>query len=392
MRITIATPYLPYPDVPHGGGQDLFQLIQALGQRHRVSVVSFTDEAQAAHAAKLRPYVAHLHLVWPATTRRQKWQNALAALRQGRWRRLGRRAAQEMEQAIARSAPNVLHCAWTEMGRYLTAVSPDTVRVLEEVDVRFLVEESMADNRRLGQRRAAELAYCRTADLVLTRSQRDLAVLQQAIPGLRSLVLPPVAHLESYASIKPEESVPGRVLFVGHMGRRRNQEAVTWLTERVWPVVYNTCPNAVLHIAGAEPPAAIRALAQQPGIVVTGWVPELRREYAQARVVVAPLLAEAGALNKVLDGLAAGRPVIATPQANAGIAAPPGAIALAQDAQQFALAIVRLLENKEEWLQRGRAGRRYVLAAFDRRAAVRQYLKTIKCLALLYKNHPVPLE
>ena len=77
MHITVATPYLPYPDVPHGGGQDLFQLIRVLGRRHEVRVVSFTDPHQAAHAEELRSFVTDMHLVWPATTARRKWSSAL---------------------------------------------------------------------------------------------------------------------------------------------------------------------------------------------------------------------------------------------------------------------------------------------------------------------------
>ena len=36
MNIVIATPYMIYPTVPHGGGQDLMALIRFLGERHAV--------------------------------------------------------------------------------------------------------------------------------------------------------------------------------------------------------------------------------------------------------------------------------------------------------------------------------------------------------------------
>lgn len=374
MQITIATPYLPYPHVPHGGGRDLFHLIQALAQRHRIRVVSFTDAAQAVHAEALRPYLADLRLVWPAVTCRQQWHSAWKALRQGQWWYLGRRADRAARQAIAAWPADVLHCAWTEMGRYLAAARPGVVRVLDEVDVRFLVERAAGHNRWwVGRRRRQELAYCQDADLVLTRSAQDLAALRQALPGLRGLVLPPVAHVTDYASIRPEASVPGRVLFVGAMNRQRNQMAATWLVQAIWPAVRAACPRATLRIVGAEPPTHIRALAQKPGVSVPGWVADLRHEYAQARVVVAPMRSAAGALNKVLDGLAAGRPVVATAQANQGIAAPPKAIVVADEAAAFANVIVCLLQDDVLWRRVGTAGRRHVLAHFDWQTAVQQY-------------------
>ncbi len=378
MQITIATLYLPYPDVPHSGGQDLFHLIRALGQRHTIRVVSFVDEKQAAHADALRPFVADLQLVQPAISWAEKWQNVVTAFKNSRWQHLGRRADAEMRQAIAGWPADVLHCAWTEMGRYLAAAPPGAVRVLDEVDVRFLVEQSTGgNNRRITQRQRQELAYCQTADLVLTRSARDLAALQKEMPGLNGLVLPPVAHVTDYAAIRPEESKPGRVLFVGNMSRARNQTAVSWLVKTIWPLVRTACPEATLHIVGADPPASILDLGQTPGVTVTGWVADLRAEYAQTRVIVAPMRSEAGALNKVLDGLAAGRPVVATTVANAGIAAPPEAIALADEAPIFAQAIINLLQSEADWQRRGQVGRNFVLAHFDWATAVQRYGQTL---------------
>lgn len=378
MNITIATLYLPYPDVPHGGGQDLFHLIQFLGRRHTVRVASFVDAAQAVHADGPRPFVADLRLVRPAVSWGEKWQNAVTALKNGQWSLLGRRADREMRQAIANWPADVVHYAWTEMGRYLTAAPPGAVRVLDEVDVRFLVEQQAGGSRpQVARRKQQELACCETADLVLTRSARDLAALQQALPRLHGLVLPPVAHVAQYAAIGPEESQPGRVLFVGNMSRQRNQTAVAWLVESIWPLVRAFCPQATLHIVGAEPPPSIIALGQMPGVTVTGRVADLRAAYAQARVVVAPMRSEAGALNKVLDGLAAGRPVVATTLANAGIAAPPCAITLADEAPSFAQAIIDLLQDEAAWQRLGTAGRRFVLANFDWETAVQQYERTL---------------
>jgi uncharacterized protein (DUF736 family) len=78
---------------------------------------------------------------------------------------------------------------------------------------------------------------------------------------------------------------------------------------------------------------------------------------------------EAGALNKVIDGLAAGRAVVATTRANAGVAAPPETIRLADSAPAFARAVVDLLRDDRAWRCTAEAGRRYALQAFDWPAA-----------------------
>ncbi len=368
MKITVVTPYLPYPGVPHGGGRDLFHLIAFLGERHAVTVISFADAAQAVHADALRPHVAALTVIRPAVTPRQKAASLLRAVGSGGLRSLGRRAEGELRAAVATAGGDVLYGAWTEMGQYLDAAPPGCVTALDEVDVRFLVDER-AGRPDAAARRAEELRYCRAADLVVTRSARDLAALRDHIPDLRGVVLPPVGHTAEFLAIRPEESLSGRVLFVGAMDRERNQDAVGWLVEAIWPRVRAGCPNAELRIAGAAPPPELRALDGQAGVAVTGWVDDLREEYARARVVVAPMRSEAGALNKVIDGLAAGRTVVATAVANAGVGAPEDAIRLENDADGFARAVVDLLRDDRARDRMAKAARRFAREAFDWPAA-----------------------
>jgi glycosyltransferase involved in cell wall biosynthesis len=109
---------------------------------------------------------------------------------------------------------------------------------------------------------------------------------------------------------------------------------------------------------------------QNPTLTVTGYVPDLAAEYAAARVIAAPLFGAAGALNKVLDGLAAGRPVVATPAANAGIGAPPAALRCAEAAPAFAQAVIALLRDAADWQRTAQAARAFAAANFDWPAAV----------------------
>ena len=55
-----------------------------------------------------------------------------------------------------------------------------------------------------------------------------------------------------------------------------------------------------LSIVGAKPSAAVQALGQRDGIVVTGAVPDTRPYVGHADVVVAPMRIGRGIQNKVL--------------------------------------------------------------------------------------------
>ncbi len=103
-----------------------------------------------------------------------------------------------------------------------------------------------------------------------------------------------------------------------------------------------------------------------PGVCVIGPVADLRPHYAACTAVVAPLQSAAGALNKVLDGLAAARPVVATTIANAGIgAAPEHEILLRDTPEAFAAALVVLLQAPARCAVLGAAGRAFAMQRFD---------------------------
>ena len=131
---------------------------------------------------------------------------------------------------------------------------------------------------------------------------------------------------------------PGaRLLFVGHLGVPHNVDSAQILAREVLPAVRARRPDATLRLVGADPAAAVRALHAPPGVVVTGFVPDLATEFAAAHAFVAPLRFAAGVQNKIIESLAAGVPVVTSSIAAAGlgatadrdllVAAGPGAMA-----------------------------------------------------------------
>ena len=70
---------------------------------------------------------------------------------------------------------------------------------------------------------------------------------------------------------------------------------------------------------GSNPTEKVKALASDNRINVTGTVADIRPYIAYADVVVAPLRIARGVQTKILEGLAMGRPVVATRGAIEGI-------------------------------------------------------------------------
>src|SRR5208283_154484 len=93
---------------------------------------------------------------------------------------------------------------------------------------------------------------------------------------------------------------------------------------------------------------SVRRLAQASDIRVTGRVPDIRPYLAAAFAAVAPLRIARGIQNKVLEAMAMGKPVVASPQALEGISLKPGEEALvASNPGDFAAALLRVWRGEE---------------------------------------------
>ena len=135
------------------------------------------------------------------------------------------------------------------------------------------------------------------------------------------------------------------IVFTGVMNYRPNVEAMVWFVEQVMPRLRARADAPCLWIVGVNPSRAVLALAG-PDVRVTGRVPDVRPYLKHARVAVAPLQIGRGIQNKVLEAMAMGVPVVATPQAREGLdACTDDEILTAASPADFAAAIGRVLDG-----------------------------------------------
>jgi glycosyltransferase involved in cell wall biosynthesis len=105
----------------------------------------------------------------------------------------------------------------------------------------------------------------------------------------------------------------------------------------------------------------VRDLADLPGVAVTGRVSDVRPYLSSASVAVVPLRICRGIQNKVLEAMAMGMPVVATPAAFEGIEAEPGTdLLVARDPQAFARHVCELIDDADARSRLGQAARKRV--------------------------------
>src|SRR6185503_2703517 len=104
-------------------------------------------------------------------------------------------------------------------------------------------------------------------------------------------------------------------------------------------------PDATLDIAG-KGSEALGPWARGPGVRVLGFVQDLEQTLMDAAIFVAPHRFAAGVQNKVLQALASGTPVVATPAVRAGLEPiPDGMMRVSDDADGIAAEVVALLRD-----------------------------------------------
>jgi sugar transferase (PEP-CTERM/EpsH1 system associated) len=152
-----------------------------------------------------------------------------------------------------------------------------------------------------------------------------------------------------------------KLVFSGAMDYWPNIEGAHWFAWKVFPEVRKAFPQAVFCIAGRNPDESVLGLAKLPGVEVTGTVPDMRTHLSTATLCVVPLRIARGIQNKVLEGMATGKPVVASPGAATGLKAVPGEeIVVAVDEVEMAAAIIELLRDPERQRRIGGNARRYV--------------------------------
>lgn len=186
-------------------------------------------------------------------------------------------------------------------------------------------------------------------------SAADMEMSRDLCPQARLRYVPNVVDVAAISPVDPIATEP-RAIFVASFDYPPNLNALRFLLEEVFPRVWLELPAARLAVVGA---GLAQPASTDPRVETLGFVEDLRGAYSRARCAVVPLLQSGGTPLKLIEALAHGLPVLATPRAAAGLAIGDGeSCVLADGAAAFAQALVRLLRDGAPEL--GRHGRRLV--------------------------------
>lgn len=385
MRILFLTAELPYP--PHSGGAiKTVSILDYLKRRHDVNVLCF----RRAQLTREQEEWARQNEVETVPLNRGRDALTLACSYIGR-RPLSieRNRSPEMERVVqSRAGAGGYEAIFVDgwlMAQYLPPAFRG-LKLLHEHNAEHLLWERQANVEanpllrpliRLEARRVRryESRLLRRFDAVFAVSAPDREVLAGLglEPGKLQLLpnLPDPALLEQPALSFAHS---GRVvLYLGTLSWIPNVEGVKRFLRRVWPLVMEAVPEARFLVAGRGAAHRLEWFARNtPSVDFVGPVDDPERLYRSSRVFVEATRSGGGTKLKVLNALARGLPVVASPLGAEGLAVVDGEhLLIRDDDAAFAQAVVALLGDEALWSRLSRAGRSLVRERYVAEVAYR---------------------
>lgn len=348
---------IPFPP-DRGDKIRSFNLLKHLAARQRVHVIAFADDSlDLKRKGGLAPYAANRSIIWRSKPR---WVAGIQAILQRRPVSItafaNRPLREAVDAALARHSIDTIFVFSGQMAQYLPSRPRQRV-IMDFVDVDSAKFDSYAQSARgpgrwMMQREANLLAgYERSVaarvDASLFVSAAEAALFRERSGADNVHVVENGIDTDFFDPSGPYkriETTGTLIVFTGQMDYRPNVEAVVWFAENVLPHVRLRHPNARFAIVGRQPTDAVKALAKDPGVMVTGEVADVRGWIAAAAVIVAPLRLARGIQNKVLEAMAMARPVVASAAAAEGIEH-GGTIHIGDSVGEMAEAVTALLDD-----------------------------------------------
>jgi hypothetical protein len=283
------------------------------------------------------------------------------------------------------------HLAEAQMG-LVRRVAPRARILVDTIDLHFLrdarrlfqsarmgasaalVDSDGALDAGYGSKMVRELNTYAAADAVLTVSQKEAELIGDltAEPKLAHVV-PDCENLPC-SNVAPDAR--HGISFIGNFRHPPNVSALEFLCRKILPLVQpGILRRHPLYIVGNALDEKIRSIVpDQDGVRMVGWVPSVIPYLQRTKISVVPLLYGAGTKRKILQALMVGTPTISTTAGIEGLGLRHEEhVLVADDPDEFASSIERLVSDTALWDRLSHQGREHVLAGHSREL-VRQRL------------------
>lgn len=395
MKVLFVTERFPLP-LDNGGNVRTYHVLHGLCREHRVTLVSGAPP-NGVDESTIRERCAAVHLVQEG--RRGPGHEVLTLMRSMAAgssflldRHYNRRLHETVRKASTRNDFDVIHLNHLDAMLHLPHdamprhVILDAHNVVSNQAITTLRSEKSSLRRLLlrrdiGRLQATEGKLAASATRVLVCSHADENHLYKLAPGAAVSVVPNGVDLEYFSMLSPP-AAQNTVIFVGAMDYDPCDRAMRYFCAEILPRVRQRQKDVRIVIVGRNPSVHLqRIAAHDSSVILAGRVPDVRVVAATAAVSVVPLLSGSGTRLKILEAMAMGIPVVTTTIGLEGIEASHSVHCLvADDPQEFADAVGRLLEDRASSARMAKAARSLVVEKYSWESIANKLLHTYRNL------------
>jgi polysaccharide biosynthesis protein PslH len=393
-KILLLTPQLPYPP-RQGASLRNFNIIQGLAERHELTLLTYLEPSQSADpalTAPLRQLCAAVQAI--PLSQRPTWQRLgqmIFSRQPDMAHRLNRpEFRRALQQLLAAQHFDIVQVEGIELAPFIRVVkkmSPDSKIIFDDHNAEAELQRRafMTDLDQLrrwpaafyswvqyGRLRRFERWACQLADGVTAVSDLDARLLQKLVPDLKVTVIPNCIDVQAYSRSAPDP-IPFDLVFSGKMDYRPNIDAMLWFGREIWPLIVAQRPETTWAIVGQQPHARLDLLRDKPNVTITGQVDSVRPYLAGAGVYIMPFRLGSGTRLKLIEAMAAGNAIVATPTGAEGFALRHNQdLLLATDPADFAMSVLHLLGQPTQRARLGQNARAFA-AQYDWRIVIPQF-------------------
>jgi len=385
-RVLWLTAYLPHTG-RHAGAGRMFQLLKRMSADYRITLLTFLEtDDERQFLPEVEPFCEKV--IAMRRTHPPRW--SLFAYEPFD-EFLTPEMLQAVDQCLEDADFDLMQLEYTQMACYAgRARGIPALLTKHEVDFAACLRRAGRESNPISRFRwfynylqvlDREVRLTKNASAAICMTDTDARELEKFCTAVPIHVINTGVDLDYFEPPAVAASEP-RLVFVGAFQHLPNVEAMTYFCREVLPLVRKEIPDVELSIVGSNPHPLIMSLAAQPGIQVTGFVPDIRPYMAASAVYVVPLRLGVGIRGKILEAWSMKMAVVSTSVGCAGLRCENDRnLLIADNSEHFAAQVLSLLRDPARRQRLGEEGRKTVeqhygweKAARELDALYRQYL------------------
>ena len=194
-----------------------------------------------------------------------------------------------------------------------------------------------------------ERRVSRASGHIVAVSAKDAGEMRRLFDVTRVSEIPTGVNIDYFLPPGRPSAPVADLVFVGSMDWLPNVDGVLYFVREILPLIRRKRPETTLAVVGrTPPPKMLQVGVEDPKVVITGTVPDIRPYLWGSSVAIVPLRIGGGTRLKIYEAMAAKIPVVSTTIGAEGLTVnPPRDIRIADAPADFAGQCLELLAGRE---------------------------------------------